>query len=164
MYNASVFFCIFRLFSSFLHYRLYQITALTDAGGCRSAERNYSLTCKIICRNKTVNRPCGDTPPDWITDKYGIIFLPIIRRCCCKRNISFTFIIMLSTYTTVVVCPVKVIVRVRFHRRDFKNICPGCVCDRLGYRFRAACRRIIHNKSFCNCRPRYRRSRQFLSD
>lgn len=85
-----------------------QLAALSESRTCRCAERNNRFSCKIICFHKGINRPCGNSPPDRITDEHSVIFRPVLRCCRNKFNISCAFIFVLIVYTTALVLPVQI--------------------------------------------------------
>ena len=51
---------------------LEQFATLAHTGGSGGCKRNDSLAGEVVVLDEIVDRPCRNTPPDGITDEYGV--------------------------------------------------------------------------------------------
>ena len=86
-----------------------QLTALADAGGSRSAERNDRFAGEVIDGNKAAHGPCGDAPPDGVADEHGVVIVPAVHIGAFQSHSTKVLVVVFTGNAAVIVRPSQVI-------------------------------------------------------
>ena len=96
----------------------------TAAGRCK---RRDGLSCQIILLKEGVDDVRRNAPPDGESQKDFIILTHILD-LICNLHTGF-FILHLDCATAFFIRPVKICLRIRLNRPDYKRSAPSCLAS-----------------------------------